>query len=515
MGRALDAAARMSQASTESSGAPASGAVPRLRWLLGAYLFAIFCYFGPGATWSPVSRFCLTRAIVERKTFEITEFAPSTGDRAKRDGRFYSDKAPLPSLMAVPAYAAFHALARWRGRLPGLSGGRHRGPTGHARRRQSGVSRGALDSEREHGCTVGRAARHGDVRGAPAPVCALHAVSATLATLLGTPLLPYAASFFGHTIAAALLFGAFSLLDPLATSSAARPRSTVGRAIGAGLALAAAVGTEYVSAVLALALLAYFVAIAPRGARWQRLGLLVLGAALPLFVVAAYHQACFGAPWRTGYSFIVRSSFAQGHAQGLLGVTYPRPAALWGTLFGSSRGVFYIAPISAVAVSALAIGWWNNRDRERLIAIVCVVSLLVVNASYYMWWGGWATGPRHAVAGFGFLALGVAAAFEWRGYWRALAVALALVSVLLMIFTTAVGLEAPPERDAIFEYLLPALREGRIARLPGAGNLGMVFGLSRRISVLPLIFWTAFGAFWLLERVVPREPSPERATPLP
>jgi hypothetical protein len=248
--------------------------------------------------------------------------------------------------------------------------------------------------------------------------------------------------------------------------------------------------------------------------------LLGLGAALPLAVVGAYHQICFGAPWRTGYGFIARPSFAEGHAQGLFGVTFPRPAALWGTLFGGARGIFYIAPISAFAVLALSISWWQSKlkSSEKLLAILCVVSLLWVNASYYMWWGGWATGPRHAVPGFGFLALGVAIAFEWRGFSRVLAVAAALLSVLLMVFTTAVGLEAPPERDAILEYLLPMLREGRIARLPGAGNLGIALGLSRRISVLPLICWIGFGAYWLLDRAVPRAGAPvvgpERVTPV-
>jgi hypothetical protein len=496
----------MSEASIEPRGTRVSGSVSRLRWLLGAYLFAIFAYFGPGATWSPVSRFCLTRAIVERGTFEITEFASSTGDRAKREGRFYTDKAPLPSLMAVPAYAAFHAVARWRGRLPAYQAeGTEDRPA--ARVIVSPAFRAGLWIASASTAALSAALLGVAMFEVLRRRFALYtAVAATLATLLGTPLLPYAASFFGHTIAAALLFGAFALLDPLAGSSNAR------RAIGAGVALGAAVGTEYVSAVPALALLVYLVVIAPRGGRWHRLALIGLGAALPLAVVAAYHQVCFGAPWRTGYSFIVRPSFAQGHAQGLLGVTYPRVESLWGTLFGRARGIFYIAPISAVAIAALAIDWWKKRDPERLVAIACVVALLVINASYYMWWGGWATGPRHAVAGFGFLALGVAAAFDWRGYVRALAVVLALVSVMIMLLTTAVGLEAPPERDAVFEYLLPALREGRIARLPGAGNLGIVFGLTRRISALPVILWTSFGAYWLLERVVPRAASPERAT---
>jgi len=72
-----------------------------------------------------------------------------------------------------------------------------------------------------------------------------------------------------------------------------------------------------------------------------------------------------------------------------------------------------------------------------------------------------------------------------------------------MVLTTAVGLEAPPDRDAIFGYLLPNLSEGRIARLSGASNLGMALGLPRRASVIPLLLFCAFGALFLLERAAP------------
>src|SRR5205814_4512392 len=68
--------------------------------------------------WSPVSRFCLTRAIVERGSLEITPFAASTGDRAEVSGRFFTDKAPVPSLLAVPAYSVFYAVARARHHTP-------------------------------------------------------------------------------------------------------------------------------------------------------------------------------------------------------------------------------------------------------------------------------------------------------------------------------------------------------------------------------------------------------------
>jgi hypothetical protein len=73
------------------------------------------------------------------------------------------------------------------------------------------------------------------------------------------------------------------------------------------------------------------------------------------------------------------------------------------------------------------------------------------------------------------------------------------LSALVRVLTTAVGLEAPPQADAIFDYLLPELRAGHIARISGASNLGIELGLNRRWSILPLLVWMALGAWWLAE----------------
>src|SRR5215831_14206452 len=90
----------------------------RLRLGYAAWLFGVFCYFLPAATWNPVSRFDLTRSIVERGTFEIDAYVDNTGDRARRGEHWYSDKAPLAAFLALPAYEAYHLLERSRGREP-------------------------------------------------------------------------------------------------------------------------------------------------------------------------------------------------------------------------------------------------------------------------------------------------------------------------------------------------------------------------------------------------------------
>src|SRR6185295_9361203 len=47
-----------------------------------AWLLGIVAFFVPAATWNPVSRFNLTRAIVERGTLNVDPYVSSTGDRA-------------------------------------------------------------------------------------------------------------------------------------------------------------------------------------------------------------------------------------------------------------------------------------------------------------------------------------------------------------------------------------------------------------------------------------------------
>jgi hypothetical protein len=97
------------------------GSAERRRWfwvLCGCWFFVTFAYFQPAATWNPVSRFELTRSLVERGKLDIDTFADSTGDRAFVAGHWYSDKAPLPGLLAVPAYAVVYAWDQRQGDDP-------------------------------------------------------------------------------------------------------------------------------------------------------------------------------------------------------------------------------------------------------------------------------------------------------------------------------------------------------------------------------------------------------------
>jgi hypothetical protein len=224
-----------------------------------------------------------------------------------------------------------------------------------------------------------------------------------------------------------------------------------------------------------------------------------LGALGPALLIGGYHWACFGAPWRTGYSFVVDPKFVAGHATGLLGIRLPTVEALWGLTFGRLRGLFYVSPFAL----ALAIGLCvrvRARDLTAIAAACAFLALLLVNGSYYMWWGGAAAAPRHLVPALGLLALGVP--WIWQHPWlRLVGAALALVALTNMLGITAVGLEAPEHGDVLRDFVYERVASGKLASLSGASNLGIEFGIVRGGSLGPLLVWLLVGAHILFRQV--------------
>lgn len=469
---------------------PASDA-RTLHGSIAVVVFLAVAYFVPGASWSPVSRYCLTRAIVERQTFDITPCAPATGDRASVGDRFYTDKAPLPSLLAVPPYAAFYVVAKLRHRLPAFQA---TGTTEDPAQRvvvspafRTGLYVSSLFSAGL--AAAGLAWALFDVLSRR--VSREAATLGTLVALIGTPLFPYATSLFGHTVAAALSFGAFALVDP---RRAGRPKSLD---VWAGALLALSIGAEYVAAVPALLIAGSVILYRSREERWGTAKRLGIGALGPLAAVSAYHTACFGSPIRTGYAFVTHPAFAGGQSQGLLGITFVKPEALFGILFGRSRGLFYVSPVALAGVIAGIRALRAEKDPALVVGGLVFTSLVLINASYYLWDGGRALGPRHVVPALGFVGVGIGYAFD---RFRTTAAVLSGISITIVVLATAVSLEVPEGRDVIFGYVIPAIRRSAIAIVSGASNLGLLAGLGKRASLVPVFTLVIGGGAWLLHR---------------
>ncbi len=463
--------------------------------LYAVWLFGIIAYFTPAGTWSPVSRFNVTRAIVERRTLSIDAFVESTGDCALVDGHWYSDKAPLPSLLAVPVYALVHGVHTALGLRPEFRATATQSLPAVRLQVNDAYRRGyylASLSTSGVAAVVVALLLFEWLRRRHAPVLAF-AVSA--AAVLATPLFPYATSAYGHVPAAAFLLAGVLSLSAVKRRSARRrrPDRRIQRKLWvAGGCLAAAVGCEYIVAFPVLALVLWATWRQHRRDRFAMLAHLAAGAALPVLVVSAYHTACFGRPWLTGYSFIQRPEFAAGHASGLLGLHLPKPGVVLELLVGTRRGLFYVSPLLVAGAIGLVLRGQRGRRWARASQLAAVI-LVLVNSGYYMWWGGAASAPRHLLPVVPLLALGLAPLIERRDLRVPLAL-LALVSFAIALGSAAVGVEGPEHGDIIRDYLWPRLVAGRIAGFSVATNVGIQLGLPPAASLSPLLVWVLLGA---------------------
>ncbi len=467
----------------------------RIVWTLALVLFGTYAYFVPAPAWNQNSRFALTRALVERHSTIIDDDHETTGDKSWKDGHFYCDKAPGASVLAAVPYAIVYGAFRVLGaELPAVSVvpldprdvAAGRTPTPAER-----LPGDRLQYNRSHVLglylagllSVGVVSVVGALalwllvvrRATPAI-----ATACTLAYGLATPAFPYSTALYGHQLCGALLLVAF-------VGTVLPERGRADRRVGfvVGLAAGFAVATEYTAVVPAALVAALFL---------HRHGVracvpLVLGALPSVVLLAAYHTAAFGRPFATGYDYVWLPEFAEG-MRVRYGIGRPSAHVLLEILFGSYRGLFYLAPICLLATWGLVRELWRPTVTERIaiaVALATCVWFVLLNAGYYMWDGGAAIGPRHVVPMLGLLALGLPIAR--RVVPGAFAV-IAIVSAAQLLLASAAMPEAPQWGDPLWEHALGQVL-GRPASTDAiASNLGLLLGLPGLASLAPLaVLW--------------------------
>ncbi len=282
------------------------------------------------------------------------------------------------------------------------------------------------------------------------------AAALALAASFGTLALIHATLFSGHQTAAALSFAGATILV-----AAARESGRMGpRAFFAGLLLGGGVLCDYGAFFVALPGAAY------AAVRFRRSPAPLLafcaGVAIPLGLLLHYNRACFGSPFALSYGSQVTEEFARGSESGLLGISFPSPAALFGILFSPSRGLLFLSPFLLLAIPGFRALWKVPAWRlEAALGLACVGLPLLANAGFYGWHGGWSYGPRYVTAAVPFLAVGLAPALA---RWRILFGGLALLSFLLYL-PPYLGCPDAPEvfRNPLAECVLPLLAEGYLS----------------------------------------------------
>jgi hypothetical protein len=369
--------------------------------------------------WNGTAHFALVQSLADG-TPRIDGHLNQSGDIAYVDGHFFAAKAPGLALFSLPAYVVAD-------RLGAIPVGRPTSPPPGAR---------LVDGKTLWYANltvvvaflvlllVVRWAVERSVGQAGTPVA--------LMLGLGTMLLPFATAYFAHVLAAALAFSAF------AVAAYARTARRTLELVAAGVLAGLAIVVENPAAMVAAAVALYVASSRPR---LPRLGAFAAGALVGIAPLLAFNTWAHGSPLRSSYAHAVLERGTSGHDvlgandEGLYGVTYPDPGALIDLLV-SHRGLFVLAPITALALAGLPGLARRGLRAEALLVAGLTVAMLLYNASYAYPFGGWSPGPRFLILLLPFLALPLADAWL---RWRLVTLVVAGISAFWMIAATVAG----------------------------------------------------------------------------
>ncbi|MGW8189437.1 hypothetical protein [Sphingomonas hankookensis] len=378
-------------------------------------------------------RMFATLSLVEEGDATIDEYAALTIDKAHFGDHYYSDKAPGITVLGIPAVIVADAVSGQRASdfVPGFEN-REFNRFLKIRIRLVAITICAVLSALAAMLLYDLVRRvTGDVEAGAV---------AALSYGLGTTVWGWSTTIFGHAPVAALL-----MIASWAVWRGTGPGRSWFHAVVAGLALGWAVLIEHSALIAGLPVAGYALwrlRSLPRGEAVRTVVVALAVGASALVVLVGYNLIAFGTVFRLGYSGV--TDFA-GMQEGFFGLTYPKPYVLYELTFGERRGILWVAPILIVAPFGIAMLVRNPATRAiGWLAVAGAVVPFLINASYYYWDGGNATGPRHALPAVGFLCIGIGAFWAQATRWSRAAVAALLAgSVVLNMAIASAEITAP------------------------------------------------------------------------
>jgi hypothetical protein len=465
-----------------------------LVFLVLALTYAYF-YQDPGANGN--TRLALTMAIVKEGRLNTDTFNTDAGgykssDMAAYQGKYYTDKAIGSSVLGAMVYYPIYTTLGLFGKHLNVS-------------------------EEKHLLTF-------LVIGLPSAIAGtlmyilceylsksrFRAFIVTMAIALGTMSFPFSVVFFGHQLTASLLFFSFFMIFQVKTWPDPFKINKI-QLFFIGLILGLALLTDLTSTVIVLPLVVYYFYILWKRKQIKNLAIWVvpaLGGLIPILAMLAYNTVAFNTPFAVGYQYLIDPIYKEAMANGFMGISRPSLHVLYYETFHPAQGIFWQSP---VLIMAFVGGYSMLRTKQywaelALAAFACGAYLLL-NAGYFMWWGGWSFGARQIVPMLPFLCLPLI--FVPKKFF-AIVVGLTAVSVAQMGIVAASLILVPEtymvqiahlkffQYSTIYSDCLKELIEGRFA-----WNIGQAwFGLNQWASLIPICL-VILGAGVIFARMKP------------
>ena len=335
-----------------------------------------------------VSRALPVLAFSENRTLKIDKYAYLTIDKSRVGEHFYSDKAPLPTLLAIPIYefiklfgldkvsndagrkypvyiAFYVGIADWRDYIiteiiPILIIG--------------GLFFGSLPFALI--VAISFAALH-RIKPSISPVLM------TMLAWYGSFVFVFSGTFFNHVFAGFLLLLSFVLLKK-------------NNYFLSGLSLGLGFLSEY-TVIIAAPL--WFLCVWMKEKKIFPPLIFAAGILPSIFFIATYNWFITGSPWTMLNSYHAAEGLRELHHN--YGFSLPSLNAIWGLSFSGWNGLFNFAPVLYCIAFCIIMMLIKNKKlllplETKCLALFGMVFFLVIS-SFFTWWGGWSYGPRYLI----------------------------------------------------------------------------------------------------------------------
>jgi len=316
-------------------------------------------------TWNngnTTSRILSVVSYFETGTFQIDKYYQMTGDNAYINGHYYSDKAPLPTLMIIPVFGLLKSLG-----IITSSNGSYLGKHVYA---LGAVICSIIPFVLILCFTFVRLRKNNNF--SPALLSSL--------PFYASFIFIYAGTFYNHIISAFFLLVGYMFL---------KDKKFWFAGMFSGLAFLCDFFIAVFIAVWAIQILWNEHKISP-------LLKFVITVLPSIFFIMIFNYHFTGSAFTMLYKYSAFLEMNQNY-----GFRYPSPEALWGILFSSYKGMFFYAPVLFLvlyySLKKLIQNSLKNALRTTLSNYLILPCLLVIFliSTHFAWRGGWSFGSRY------------------------------------------------------------------------------------------------------------------------
>lgn len=291
----------------------------------------------------------------EEGTLRIDKHHELTPDKAKINGHYYTDKAPLPTLIVIPFYGLINKLG-W------VEETEKNGP-GMEVYILGGILCGSLIFSMILLFALQKIRKRNP---------SLSPVILVMMPFYGSFIFVYSGTFYAHLMSSMLILAGYLLI---------RKKQFVWAGVFSGLAFL----SEY---TLALFFPVWALQIWIQEKSFFKGFLFGLGTLPAIVFIGIYNYIFTGSPFEMLYKYHTFQFLHENY-----GFRFPSIESIWGLTFSNFKGLFFYTPFLIFFFVVMIRKFsWQKFSRHYLTWIS--LGFFLVIASYDVWWGGWCYGPR-------------------------------------------------------------------------------------------------------------------------